>query len=80
MSIKQTRIPMAGVLRCCLESVATEFLDPPQEVNEGQTSACKHCGMTFTLRQEKQGQKRVVWWPDEFGFEGEPPKKAEAAR
>lgn len=47
MKVEDTKIQTAGVMRCCLESVAREHLG--SEVEEGTQSVCEHCGTPFRL-------------------------------
>jgi hypothetical protein len=58
-SMDETRITVAGVMRCCLASVATEY--EGTMVCEGMTSKCKHCGEAFTLIRDGE---HYVWTPD----------------
>ena len=64
VSVDQTTIPTAGVMRCCLSSVACEHLDAGKMVKEGDTSSCQHCKRTFTLRKPVGG--KMIWYPDDF--------------
>ena len=57
--IRDTRIETAGVYRCCLESVASEYSG--QTVKVGDKSQCQHCGEKFTLVKEGES---YVWKPD----------------
>lgn len=50
MKLEDTTITTAGVMRCCLATVADELSG---EVREGDESACDHCGERF----------RLVWAP-----------------
>lgn len=60
MKIKDTRITISGVMRCCLGTIADEYtLD--EDVEIGATSKCMHCKQTFTL---VQGDKQPTWKPD----------------
>ena len=51
--LRDTRITQAGVMRCCLATVAEEYEgrdgaeDAP--VSLGMKSKCRHCGQAFTL-------------------------------
>jgi hypothetical protein len=65
--ITETHIPVAGVMRCCLASVAIEYVDAGSMVSEGDKSKCKHCGLGFTLRKPIRG--KMVWYPDDFEFD-----------
>lgn len=51
--IGETRVDYSGVLRCCLESVAREYLGPDIDVDRpvslGAKSQCRNCGQPFTL-------------------------------
>lgn len=55
MRTDETRIKAAGVLRCCLETVAVEHVG--NEVEEGEKSSCDHCGESFVLSEG-------VWTPE----------------
>jgi len=69
-ALEETTIEKGGVVRCCLGSVATEYLG--QRVHLGAKSKCEHCGTTFTLVELKPGMvscyrqpcKWPVWKPD----------------
>lgn len=56
MKTEDTRITQAGVMRCCLSTVATEHLGG--EVEEGEESSCLHCGERFRL---VGGTWKPVW-------------------
>lgn len=56
--VEQTIIEVAGVMRCCLATVALEY--EGQLVSEGDESACRHCGMRFRLVPEGE---RPSWHP-----------------
>jgi hypothetical protein len=58
MKITETRVTTVGVFRCCLGSVATEYLDG--DVAIGATSKCKHCDTEFTLVDDAN---QYVWLP-----------------
>ena len=60
MKTEDTTIECGGVMRCCLETVATEHLG--KEVHAGDTSKCAYCKQTFTLVEEGDGKH--VWKPD----------------
>jgi len=47
MKLSDTRIPLGGVLRCCLETVAVEYENTDIEI--GDKSKCTMCGELFTL-------------------------------
>lgn len=64
VDVSQTRITIAGVIRCCLATVALDHLDAGRKVQEGAVSACRHCDRTFTLRKPIKG--KMVWYPDDF--------------
>ena len=66
VDVQQTVISSAGVLRCCLATVACEHLDAGRKVKEGDKSSCQHCKRTFTLRKPLRG--KMVWHPDDFDF------------
>jgi hypothetical protein len=61
MKITETRVTTAGVFRCCLGSVATEYLEGG-DVAIGATSKCKHCDREFTLVDDAN---HCVWIPTE---------------
>jgi hypothetical protein len=54
---KDTAIQLAGVLRCCVGTVAKEL--EGQQVKIGDKSKCKHCGQVFTLARHVE--KRPTW-------------------
>jgi hypothetical protein len=58
MKTEETRIPVAGVLRCCLESVAIDHLG--KEVNPGDVSHCKHCGEMFVLCEDGHWRPETI--------------------
>ncbi len=65
-ALSDTRIEIAGVLRCCLATVAEEYQgkDGPegdQRVTLGMTSKCRYCKQPFTLIEAKPHPK---WKPD----------------
>lgn len=64
-ALRDTRIEMAGVLRCCLATVAEEYEggDKGQDkpVSIGMKSQCRHCKQAFTLTEAKPHPK---WKPD----------------
>lgn len=65
-ALDETRIEVAGVLRCCLATVAEEYQgkDGPvgdQRVTLGMKSKCRHCKQTFTLVEANPHPK---WKPD----------------
>lgn len=57
--LESTRITSAGVVRCCLLDVATEYLG--KRVKLGDKSQCPHCNTTFTLVAQTP---YPVWKPD----------------
>ena len=57
--LKETRIEEAGVMRCCLATVATEL--EKTEVKIGDKSHCHYCKIPFVLT-ESSG-KHPVWKP-----------------
>jgi hypothetical protein len=61
MKITDTTVATAGVFRCCIGSVATEYLDTIN-VAIGATSKCKHCNREFTLVDDAT---HCVWIPTE---------------
>jgi len=65
-ALNDTRIEMAGVMRCCLATVAEEYQgkDGPegdQRVTLGMKSQCRHCKQPFTL---VAAQLHPKWIPD----------------
>jgi hypothetical protein len=64
-ALRDTRIETAGVMRCCLATVAEEYEggDSGQDkpVTIGMKSKCRHCNQTFTLVESKPHPK---WKPD----------------
>lgn len=62
-TIADTRIETAGVMRCCLTSVAEEYL-PARRVASGATSRCQYCRQAFTLVAPAAGKVYPVWKPD----------------
>lgn len=61
-SLGNTRMERAGVMRCCLETVAEEYADPEHlGVSIGMKSCCRHCSEPFTLVDAKPHPK---WMPD----------------
>lgn len=62
IKLKDTRISMAGVFRCCLSSVGHEFYSDNSELEEGSESNCKHCGRNFHLVKIKD---KLMWIPKE---------------
>ena len=59
MSIYETTIDTAGVFRCCLNTVAREYIG--KKVHIGYKSRCHYCGMTFTLTK---AEPNPMWVPD----------------
>ena len=59
MKITDTTISSGGVFRCCLSSVATEYL-AVGEVEYSDRSHCKHCDREFELVNEGEHD---VWLP-----------------
>lgn len=64
-ALADTRIEMAGVMRCCLGTVAEEYEGKngadDQNVKIGMKSKCRHCMEPFTLVDAKPYPK---WKPD----------------
>lgn len=60
-----TRIETAGVMRCCIATVAEEYegqeTGPDTTVRIGMNSKCRHCGQPFTLVDATPYPK---WKPD----------------
>lgn len=67
--INETKIPMPGIFRCCLASVAIEFIDDDnkkgKKVDIGTKSYCKHCNREFMLTTTK------AWLPVDGEFDSE---------
>ena len=53
--VEETTITQAGVYRCCLGSVAIEYLG--KKVEPGTESTCEYCGEEFRLQED------WVWVP-----------------
>lgn len=64
-ALRDTRIAQAGVMRCCLATVAEEYEGKNDagdaRVTLGTKSKCRHCGQAFTLTA---GKKHPTWLPD----------------
>lgn len=64
-ALADTRIEMAGVMRCCLGTVAEEYEGKngaeDQKVSIGTKSQCRHCKEPFTLVEANPHPK---WKPD----------------
>lgn len=56
--LNETTITAAGVMRCCLATVAVEYAGLP--VSEGMESRCAHCATLFRLVQR---DGRLFWLP-----------------
>ena len=68
---EETVIPQAGVVRCCLETVAVEHLG--KRVALGATSKCAYCGRKFVLVAPSANRpawqkpdNRPQWLPEEW--------------
>jgi hypothetical protein len=59
MKLTDTRIEHAGVMRCCLATVAEEYHG--KDVKIGDKSQCRHCKEPFFLTDKKPHPK---WIPD----------------
>jgi hypothetical protein len=59
MNLQDTRIEMAGVMRCCHGTVAEEYTG--KDVHLGYRSQCRDCREPFTLMLK---QKTPTWVPD----------------
>lgn len=57
--LDETRIPAAGVMRCCLQDVAMEY--EGKLIAIGSKSTCPHCKREFTLT--KTEQDHPIWKP-----------------
>lgn len=57
--LDETDIETAGVMRCCLATVAEEYIG--KRVALGATSKCRHCNTAFTL---VAGTTYPKWKPD----------------
>lgn len=53
MKLDDTRIPIGGVLRCCLTTIGHEF-GSQDDVKIGAESRCKYCNQLFILREPKE--------------------------
>lgn len=51
MQLSETRIPVGGNFRCCLESVGIDHLG--RDVEAGDISQCLHCRAKFVLSEDK---------------------------
>ena len=60
MKLDDTRIPIAGVLRCCLTTVGHEF-GSQDDINIGTESRCKYCNQLFILREPKERGAHAFW-------------------
>jgi hypothetical protein len=64
-ALADTRIEMAGVMRCCLGTVAEEYEGKDgaadRKVSIGMKSQCRHCKEHFTLTEASPHPK---WKPD----------------
>ena len=60
MSIYETVIDTAGVFRCCLNTVASEYIG--KKVNIGSKSRCQGCGRTFTLTKAEPNPRWAPKW------------------
>jgi hypothetical protein len=69
--IGDTRIQYAGVMRCCLETVAEEYRG--RLVKIGDTSQCRHCHEKFRLVERPND--RPMWYPFWQLDKKEPEKK-----
>lgn len=68
-ALNDTGIEKGGVLRCCIETVALEYIG--KIVRVGDKSKCHQCGEAFTLVMVPPGMvtcyrnpKFPVWKPD----------------
>lgn len=64
MNVQDTRVPQAGVMRCCLASVAEEYVGSKEGVELGFESSCKYCKRKFRLIDT--GRPHPVWIPIDF--------------
>ena len=62
MNLEDTWIEQAGVMRCCLATVAEEY--EGKQVEIGDKSECRHCHTKFTLVAAEPGWKKPRWKPD----------------
>lgn len=62
MRFDETTLTMAGVIRCCLQSIADQFQDE-DKVDLGDKAECKYCHTKFTLVQPDPARK-PRWVPD----------------
>lgn len=65
IALADTRIQMAGVMRCCLGTVGEEYEGKDgaadMKVSIGMKSQCRHCKEQFTLVEAKP---HPIWKPD----------------
>ena len=77
-ALGDTRIEYAGVIRCCLATVAEEYQgsDGPagdQQVSLGMKSKCRHCNQAFTLVAASPHPKWKPVWQIEGANTDSPP-------
>ena len=65
MKLDDTRIPIGGVIRCCLGTIGHEF-GTQNDVEIGAESRCKHCNQLFILR-EPTGTNKHPFWEQQLG-------------
>ena len=62
MKISETRITVAGVMRCCLESVPMQMGEP---IEVGDELSCEYCETAFRLKEDKMWTP--LWQIEESG-------------
>ena len=65
MKLDDTRVPIGGVLRCCLTTIGHEF-GSQEEIQVGAESRCKYCNQLFVLK-EPTDQNKYHWWEQQVG-------------
>ena len=66
MKLDDTRIPIGGVLRCCLTTIGHEF-GSQDDVEIGAESRCKYCNQLFILREPKEVKNGHAFWEQQLG-------------
>jgi hypothetical protein len=61
MKISNTVVTRAGAMRCCVATVAEEYVKADSDVNVGDKSKCRYCNEPFTLIKDGN---HFVWTPD----------------
>lgn len=66
LKASETRVDIAGVLRCCTESLG-DFCAEDPAVSIGQHVPCQHCNDGMVLRSDKRWVAK--WVADRDGIE-----------